>query len=187
MVVSVALVALKGRENSLRAQMPPETEEESGNGGALVLTYLEAGKNYQAVTRIKGGENNYPSASLAGDAIATEKTDQSNVTAKHTNTMTVKSKKAKIKYKKLKKKNVKFKRAKYLKVKNAKGTVRYKLLKVNKKKFKKYFKIKQKTGKLTIKKRLKKGVYKLKVAVTASGNSSYKSAAKNVTVKIRVR
>ena len=45
-----------------------------------------------------------------------------------------------------------------------------------------------KAGKVTIKKKLKKGTYKVKVQVRASGNSGYlPSSAKTVTFKIKVR
>ncbi len=56
-----------------------------------------------------------------------------------------------------------------------------------KKKYKKYFSVNKKTGKIKVKKGLKKGTYKLKIAVTASGNNSYKSKTDKVTVKIQVR
>ena len=101
--------------------------------------------------------------------------------------MKAKKGKIKIKYKKLKRKTIMIKRGKYLTVRNAKGKVRYKLLKADKKKFRKFFKVNKKTGKLTVKKHLRKGVYKLKVKVTASGNSSYNKAAKKVTINIRIR
>ena len=45
-----------------------------------------------------------------------------------------------------------------------------------------------KGGKVTIKKKLRKGTYKIKVKVTAAGNSNYKSSStKTVTFKIRVK
>ena len=43
------------------------------------------------------------------------------------------------------------------------------------------------TGKVTVKKKLKKGTYKVKVAVTAAGNSNYKAVTKTVTFKIKVK
>ena len=43
-------------------------------------------------------------------------------------------------------------------------------------------------AKVTIKKKLRKGTYKIKVKVTAAGNSNYKSSStKTVTFKIRVK
>ncbi len=47
--------------------------------------------------------------------------------------------------------------------------------------------INKKTGKITVKKGTKKGTYKIKVKVTAAGNSNYKSGSKTVTVKIQVK
>ena len=70
---------------------------------------------------------------------------------------------------------------------NAQGTVTYKLISVKKAKYKKYFKISTKTGKITVKKKLKKGTYKVKVQVTASGNANYESTKKVVTVKIKIK
>ena len=45
-----------------------------------------------------------------------------------------------------------------------------------------------KAGMVTIKKKLRKGTYKIKVKVTAAGNSNYKSSStKTVTFKIKVK
>ena len=103
------------------------------------------------------------------------------------NPMVVKRKKKTLKGKAsvLKKKNVTIKASKYISVKKAKGTVSFKLEKVTKARFKKYFKVDSKTGKLTIKKGLKKGSYKLKISVAASGTSIY--ASKKTTIKITVK
>ena len=38
-----------------------------------------------------------------------------------------------------------------------------------------------------IKKGLKKGTYKLRIKVTAAGNSKYKPATKTVTVKLKIK
>ena len=43
------------------------------------------------------------------------------------------------------------------------------------------------TGKVTVKKKLKKGTYKIKVKVTAAGNSNYKALTRTVTFKIKVK
>ena len=74
-----------------------------------------------------------------------------------------------------------------MKITKAQGKVSYKLAGVNKKKFKKYFKVNSKTGKITVKKKLKKGIYKVKIKVTAAGNDKYKKVTKTVTVKVRVK
>ncbi len=106
------------------------------------------------------------------------------------NPLAVKAKTAKVKYSKLKKKSQSVKRSKVIAItKKGQGTVKYKLSSVKKgsKSFKKYFKINAKSGKVTIKKGLKKGVYKVKVKVSAAGNANYKAAEKTVTFKIRVK
>ena len=43
-----------------------------------------------------------------------------------------------------------------------------------------------KNGKLTVKKGLKKGPYKVKIKLTAAGNSSYKSKSVTKTITITV-
>ena len=73
------------------------------------------------------------------------------------------------------------KKSKAFKIKNAKGTVTFKKAKGNKKI------TVAKNGKITVKKGLKKGTYKVKIKVTAAGNSRYKAATKTVTVKIIIR
>ena len=97
---------------------------------------------------------------------------------KKTNPMNVKATNKKISARKLKKKALK---VKAIKVSKARGTVTYKKTGGSKK-----LTINRKTGKITIKKRTKKGTYKIKVRVTAAGNSMFKSKTKNVTVKIKV-
>ncbi len=42
-------------------------------------------------------------------------------------------------------------------------------------------------GKVTVKKGLKKGIYKIKVTITAAGNSIYRKASRTVTYKIKVK
>lgn len=102
---------------------------------------------------------------------------------KAANTMKAKGKTVKVKASKLKKKALVIKRRKAMRVSGAKGDVTYKLVKGNKKRFKVY----SKTGKIKIKRGTKKGSYKIKVRITAAGNSQYKSKSKLVTIKIRVK
>lgn len=108
--------------------------------------------------------------------------------AKKANTLTVKAKKPTVKFAKLKKKNQTIALKKAMTVSKAQGTVTYKLssAKKGKKNFKKYFKV-AKNGKITVKKGLKKGTYKVKVKVTAAGNTEYNAAVKTVTVTIKVK
>ena len=98
---------------------------------------------------------------------------------KRANKMTVKGRTVTAKAKK----NSAFKASKVLTVKNAKGSVVYKKMSGNAK-----ISINAKTGKLTVKKGLKKGsTYKIKVKVTAKGNTAYKDKSKTVTIKVKVK
>ena len=106
------------------------------------------------------------------------------------NTVTVKGRTVKVKYKKLRKKAQKVSRSKVINVSNAQGKVTYKLLTVKRgksSKFKKYFKINGSNGIVTVKKKLKKGTYTIRCSVTASGNDQYTKATKTVTFKIKVK
>ena len=103
------------------------------------------------------------------------------------NTLSVKGKTAKVKYKKLRRKAQTVSRTKVLTVSNPKGKVTYKLVSVTKKKYKKYFKINATTGKIKIKKKLRKGKYTIKCKVIAAGNEEYLPATKTVTFKIKVK
>ena len=67
-------------------------------------------------------------------------------------------------------------------VTKAKGKVTYTKISGSKK-----LTINQKTGVITVKKGTKKGTYKIKVKVTAKGNSSYKAKSKTVNIKIYVK
>ena len=101
---------------------------------------------------------------------------------KNTVKATVKTKTVKLS--KLKKKNQK---VKAITVKNAKGKVTYKITSATKK-IKKLVKISSK-GVITFSKwkKAKKGTYKVKVKITAAGNSAYlsKSLTKLVTIKVK--
>lgn len=107
------------------------------------------------------------------------------------NTLKVKGKTVKVKYKKLKKQSTALKVSKVIKFKKkGQGRKMYKLTsaKKGKKSFKKYFRLNKKTGKVTVKKKLKKGTYKVTVKVRAAGNANYKASAwKNVTIKVQVK
>ena len=98
---------------------------------------------------------------------------------KKANTMKVVAKTKKIKAKKLKKKAV---TVKAIIVKNAKGKVTYRKLSGSKK-----LKLNIKNGKIIVKKKTKKGAYKIKVRVMATGSAYYKAGSKTVTVKIKVK
>ena len=102
----------------------------------------------------------------------------SSTTAKKAQSMKVTKKNKTVKYKKLKKKAQK---VKAITVKNYKGKLSFKKVSGSKKLSL------VKGGKIKVKRGTKKGTYKIKVKVTAAGNSTYKSASKTVTVKIKVK
>lgn len=86
------------------------------------------------------------------------------------------------KYSKPKKKNRTISRSKVITIKNKKTKITYIKRSGNKK-----IKINKKTGKVTVRKGLKKGTYKIVVAVTAAESAVYKSRTKKVTFRIRVK
>ena len=100
------------------------------------------------------------------------------------NTLSVKGKTAKVKYKKVKKKTQALAVTKVITFKNkGQGTLTYKKYYGNKK-----ITVNAKTGKVTVKKKLKRGTYKVKVKVMASGTETVKASSwKYVTFKIKVK
>lgn len=105
---------------------------------------------------------------------------------KKTNTLKVSTKTKAVKAKKLKKKK---QTVKPLTIKNAKGTVT--VTKVKKGSTAKLFKkitVNKKTGAITIKKgKYSKKTYKIKLKITAAGNSDYNSKTLTQVVKIKVK
>ena len=71
-------------------------------------------------------------------------------------------------------------------IKNAQGKLTYKLVSVTNSKYRKYFSVNTKTGVITVKKGLNRGTYRLKIKVTAAGNTNYNSASKELTATIKV-
>ncbi|MCR4557637.1 MAG: leucine-rich repeat domain-containing protein [Saccharofermentans sp.] len=106
---------------------------------------------------------------------------------KSSNTLTVKGKTAKVKYKKLKKKLQTVSRGKVITVRKPQGVTTYSLVSVSKKKYKKYFKINASNGTVSVKKKLRRGTYKIKCRIKAAGNEDYKPVTKTVTFKIKVK
>ena len=102
------------------------------------------------------------------------------VVTKKKQPMTVKAVLKSVSFKALKKAKKIVKGA--LVIKKNQGKVTYKKLSGSKK-----LTINKTTGKITVKKGTKKGLYKIRVKVTAKGNAKYKAGSKNVTVKIRVK
>jgi hypothetical protein len=107
---------------------------------------------------------------------------QENLAPKLNNPMTVKAKTRTLSYSRLRKSNLTVSRKKVLVINKRRGTLSYKKLKGNAK-----IKINAKTGKVTVRKGIKKGVYKVKVRVSSTGNGTYKAKSVVRTFKIRVR
>ena len=101
--------------------------------------------------------------------------------AKKTNPMKVTGKTVTILYKNVSVKTRYITRKTAMKITNAKGKVTYRKRSGNKK-----ITINKSTGKITVKKGLKKGTYKFKVYVTASGTTRYKKKTVLRTVTIKV-
>lgn len=99
------------------------------------------------------------------------------------NNATVKGKTAKVKYKKVRKKNQKIAASKLFTISPKQGAWYVKVSGKKKIVINKY------NGVVTVKKKLKKGTYKVKVKVLATGDSTYKAAStwKVVTIKIKVK
>ncbi len=104
------------------------------------------------------------------------------VLGKKANTLTLKAKKmTKIKARKMKKKAQSFNLSKFVTISGAQGPVTYAKASGNKKI------TVSKTGKVTLKKKIKKGTYKVKVNVTAAGNTNFNAVTKAVTFKVKVK
>lgn len=107
--------------------------------------------------------------------------------AKAANGLATKANVVTLKASKLKKKKLVVSAKKAFVVSNANGKVTYRLSGVSKKKFKKYFSVNKKNGKVTVGKGLRKGAYRLKVAVSATGDANHEAVTKTVTTKVVVR
>lgn len=106
--------------------------------------------------------------------------------ARKANPMTVKAKTVSFSASKLKSKACSVKAAKAFTVKKAKGTVTYKAVKSITKNSLKKVKV-AKNGMVSAKKGTAKGAYKLKVKVTAAGNSTYAPKSKTVELTVKVK
>lgn len=143
---------------------------------------------YNETNKLSPGKN---TVKLSWGSVSTEievnvesdqNSQQSVSVRKKVNPIKVTAKTATVKYKKLKKKTQKLSMSKVIAVSNAQGKVTYKKISGNKK-----ILINNKIRKVTLKKGLKKGTYKVKVKVTAAGNSDYKAKSKTVTFRVKVR
>ena len=99
--------------------------------------------------------------------------------------VTAKKKAAVVKHTALEKAAVTVPAGKLMTVSGAKGTVTYRKLKVNK--LGGRFSVDSKTGAVTIKKNTKKGAYKIRIRVRASGSGSYAAGSRTVTCRITVK
>ena len=138
---------------------------------------LDKGRVTKKATYTATGVKSY-NCKYCGKVLKTEKIPK---LAKKKNTFKIKSKTVKAKRKTLKKKKVIIKRKNVFAIKGAKGKVTFKKVKGNKKI------AVSKKGNITVKKGLKKGTYKIKVKVNASGTTAYKPITKTVTVTIKVK
>ena len=102
------------------------------------------------------------------------------------NTLAAKGKTIKLKASILKKKSLVRLRRKIMSVSGARGTLTYVKANVSKTRYSKKFVVNKSTGKLTVKKGVRKGLYRVKIKVTAAGNSNYKKLTDIVTVSVRV-
>ena len=103
------------------------------------------------------------------------------------NTLTVKAKNVKISAAKLSKGKVKISCKKALDISGAKGKLTFTLVSVSPKKSAAKFSVNKKTGDITVASGLKKGTYKLKLKVKASGNKTYSSAQQTITITIVIK
>ena len=104
------------------------------------------------------------------------------------NTLKVIGKTVKISYKKLCKGSRTVDRVNVITVITPQGAVTYDLVSAyrgSEGKYKKYFTV-SKTGRTTFKKGLPRGTYKLRIDVTASGNTKYRAITKTATVTVKV-
>ena len=176
------------KDNTTNSYMVPENDAFKAGHQYFVAVYLTAKDGYEFsydTTATVNGQN--ADIEMDGDQLIVKYTFETITSA---NTLSVKPKTAKVKYKKLRKKKQTVARSKVMTVSNPQGNVKYSLVTVKRgksKKYKKYFKINATTGTVTVKKKLRKGTYKITCKVTAGGNEAYKSATKTVTFKIKVK
>ena len=96
--------------------------------------------------------------------------------------MKITAKTATLKAGKAKTKKQVIKVSKVMTIKKAMGTKTFKKMSGPKK-----FSVNKKTGAITVMKGTGKGTYKIKIKVTAKGNTNYKSGSKTVTVKVKIK
>ncbi len=168
-------VSIASGNESLTAAKFTFVEEENENPNPENPGEGESGKQ-----QTQTDNTNTTAANTSQDTASTNTTTTQQTKKKQP--MTVKTAKKTVKRSKVKSKKQVISGA--ILVKKNQGKVSYKKVK---KGSSSALTINKKTGKITVKKGTKKGTYKIKVKVTAAGNSNYKSGSKTVTVKIQVK
>lgn len=148
-------------------------------GGAEVVGMLGGPAVAAPVLASGGSDGGSPSYDPGPSAPSTPSTPST--PSKKANPVKASGKTIQVDGAKVAKKKVVIKKAKAFSISNSQGSVRFLKKSGNKK-----ISVDKKSGNITVKKGLKPGKYKVKVAVSALGNSSYKSAVRKVTVTIKV-
>lgn len=156
----------------------------TGNNGKPALENVKVTLNSSKL-QVLAGDGSYNAKEVSASGIGTAGYVHI-VIVKKANPMTVKANPLTFKASNLKKKAQSAKAAKAFTVKKAKGAVTYKVTKYLTKAAKGKVKVSKK-GQVTVAKGTKKGTYKLKVKVTAAGNTSFKAKSKTVTMTITVK
>ncbi|MBO7674231.1 MAG: hypothetical protein J6S63_04405 [Atopobiaceae bacterium] len=156
----------------------------SGSSGKVTYAYFSDAKCTKKVTasKVKTAGTYYVKATVAADAnheVATSAAVKLTI-AKAANPMTVKAVTRSAKLATVKKKAVTVKIP--MSVSKAQGKLTYKKASGSS-----VLSINSKTGQVSVKKGTKKGTYKIKVKVTAAGNTNYKSGAKTVACTVVVK
>ncbi len=158
----------------------------SGSTGKVTYRYYsdEACTKGVAAANVKGAGTYWVKATLAADAnykAATSAAVKLTI-AKAANPLTVKAVARSASLKTLKSKSVIV--ARPMTVSKAQGKVTYTKVASGSSK---YLTVNKTTGKVTVKKGTKKGIYRIKVKVTAVGNVNYKAGAKTVICSVTVK
>ena len=157
----------------------------SGSKGKVTYRYYNDKACTKAVkpANIKTAKTYWVIATLAADT--NHKSAKSKATkfvvAKANNPIVAKAIAQKVSAKTLKRKSVTV--AKAFSVNKAQGTVTYTKIASGSSKC---LTVKKASGKITVKKGVKKGTYKIKVKITAAGNTNYKAGSKIVICKVTV-
>ena len=146
-------------------------------------TTLVEGTDYAVVYENNTNAGDKAVATVTGEGNYSGTVSKNFTIAKANNSLKVSGKTGTVKAKKVKKKAQSLKVSKVVKfTSKGQGTLSYKKKSGNKK-----IAINKKTGKVTVKKGLKKGTYKVKVAIKAAGNGNYNAKTVNVTFKVKVK